>query len=98
MGNENPIEAGGQDFVRLLALHERAIRGFVRGLLPSSSDVDDVMQEVLVVAWKKFGDLNNRDDFPKWVCAIAKYQVLSFRRRMARDKLVPQRGCDCIAC
>ena len=77
-----------QDFVRLLAVHERTIRGFVRSLLPYPNDVDDLMQEILVIAWKKFDDLKDHHAFPRWACAIARYQVLNFRRKNARDRLV----------
>ena len=76
------------EFVRLIAKHERSVRGFVRSLLPQSDYVDDVMQEVFVVAWKKFDRLRDPEDFPKWICTIAKFEVLNFRRRIARDRLV----------
>ena len=35
-------------FVRLIMRHDRAIRAFLRGLLPTAADVDEVMQEVSV--------------------------------------------------
>jgi DNA-directed RNA polymerase specialized sigma24 family protein len=41
----------GETFVRLLMEHEPRVRGFLRGLLPSWSDVDEVIQESSLVAW-----------------------------------------------
>ena len=41
-------------FVSLFARHEQAVRSFVRSLLPSWQDVDDVMQEIVLVCWRKF--------------------------------------------
>ena len=41
-------------FVRLIMRHDRPIRAFLRGLLPTASDVDEVMQEVSVIAWRNF--------------------------------------------
>lgn len=75
-------------FVRLLMRHDRVIRAFLRSLLPTHFDVDEVMQEVSVVAWRKFGDLHEPGNFRRWVCRIARYEVLAYRRRQARDRLL----------
>ena len=90
MENKSHLPDGSPniEFVRLIAKHERSVRGFVRSLLPQSDYVDDIMQEVFVVAWKKFDRLREPEDFPKWICTIAKFEVLNFRRRIARDRLV----------
>jgi RNA polymerase sigma-70 factor (ECF subfamily) len=68
--------------------HDRAIRAFLRGLLPTSADVDEVMQEVSVVAWRKFDQLDDPENFQRWVCVIARYEVLMYRRKKARDRFV----------
>ena len=88
MGSQQIPEENHIQFVQALARHERSIRGFVRSIAPNQNSVDDLMQEILVVAWKKFDQLQDVADFPKWVCAIARYQVLNYRRRIARDRLV----------
>ena len=76
-------------FVQFLAKHEPEIRAFIRASLPSSHDVAEVMQNVSLIAWKKFHELNNADtDFPKWVCVIARFEILKFRRSLARDRFV----------
>lgn len=75
-------------FVRLIMRHDRTIRAFLRSLLPTSADVDEVMQEVSVVAWRKFGQLDDPNDFPRWACVIARYEVLMYRRSKARDRFV----------
>jgi RNA polymerase sigma-70 factor (ECF subfamily) len=79
------------EFVSLLTRHERAIRGFVRSLLPSWQDVDDVMQETGLVCWRKFDSFHTTDDsgeFARWACVIARFEVLRHRRNCARDRLV----------
>ncbi len=81
-------EADREPFVRLIMRHDRPIRAFLRGLLPTAADVDEVMQEVSVVAWRKFGQLDAPKDFRRWVCVIARYEVLMHRRKKARDRLV----------
>ena len=75
-------------FVRLIMRHDRPIRAFLRGSLPTAADVDEVMQEVSVIAWRKFGQLDDPNGFRRWVCVIARYEVLMHRRKKARDRLV----------
>ena len=41
-----------------------------------------------VVAWRKFGELDDPSNFRRWTCVIARYEVLMHRRRIARDRLV----------
>jgi len=78
-------------FVSLFARHERAVRAYVRALLPSGADVDDVMQEVGLVCWRKFDDFQVADDpdgFVRWACVIGRFEALRHRRSYARDRLV----------
>lgn len=75
-------------FVTLLAQHEPTIRGYLRALLPSAMDVDAVMPEVALVAWRKFQELADHEAFGRWACVIARYEVLRYRRDKARDRFV----------
>ena len=50
-------------FLRLFTTHEPAVRGFVRSLLPTREDAHEVMQEVALVLWRKFGDYATGEDF-----------------------------------
>jgi RNA polymerase sigma-70 factor (ECF subfamily) len=86
MPNPNDYER----FVRLFTRDEASVRAFVRSMMPRTGHVDEIMQEVSVVAWRKFeanlGD--SEGDFLRWVCTIARFEVLKFRRGLARDRLV----------
>lgn len=75
-------------FVRLLMKHDRTIRAYLRSLLPVQEDVDEVMQEVSVVAWRKFDQLEEPENFSRWACVIARYEVLMYRRKKARDRFI----------
>ncbi len=77
-----------EQFVRLLMRHDRVVRAYLRSLLPTATDVDEVMQEISVVAWRKFGELDDPDNFRRWICVIARYEVLMHRRKKARDRIV----------
>lgn len=73
-------------FLRLFTSHEPALRAFVRSLVPTSTDANDVMQETAVVLWRKFGEYDARRDFRGWAFGIAKMQVLTWQRDRARDR------------
>jgi RNA polymerase sigma-70 factor (ECF subfamily) len=75
-------------FLRLFTTNELAIRAYVRRLVPTRSDADDVMQDVSVVLWRKFGDFQTGGNFRAWAFAIARFEALSWRRDKARDRLV----------
>ena len=77
-----------EDFLRLYSRHELALRAFVRACLPRAADVEEVLQEASLVAWKKFATLEDSTRFARWVCLIARYEMLKFRRAKARDRLV----------
>jgi len=76
------------DFLRLFAVSEPALRAFVRSLVPRREDVPDVMQEVVVVLWRKFGELAAPEDFRKWAFGVARLETLAWARDKARDRHV----------
>ena len=77
-----------EQFLRLLAEHEPALRTFVRSLLPSRGDAAEVMQSVAVVLWQKFATFDATRDFRKWAFGVARYEALAHLRDQARDRLV----------
>jgi RNA polymerase sigma-70 factor, ECF subfamily len=80
--------ANDEAFVQLLSRHEPVVRAYLRGLVATIEDVDTLMPEVALVAWRKFAELEDRSAFAKWACVIARYEVLRHRRDQARDRLV----------
>ncbi|SFI29436.1 sigma-70 family RNA polymerase sigma factor [Planctomicrobium piriforme] len=77
-----------QKFLRLFTTHEPAIRAFVRRLVPSRADADDVLQEVAIVLWDKFDEFREDGDFRAWAYGIARFKVLSRLRDISRDRIV----------
>lgn len=80
----DPYEA----FVTLFARYEADLRSFVRSLLPSWHDADEVVQQVALVIWRKFDQFDPSTSYIKWACVIARFEALAYRRKMARDRLV----------
>ncbi len=77
-----------QQFLRAFTTHEPAVRAFVRRLVPTRADADDILQEVSIVLWEKYEEFREGEDFKAWACGIARYKVLSWLRDKGRDRLV----------
>lgn len=77
-----------QQFLRLFSAHEASVAGFVRSLVASREDAREIMQNVAVVLWEKFGEFDESRDFRRWACGVARFEVLAFRRDRARDRHV----------
>lgn len=60
----------------------------MRACLPRREDVDEVIQNVSLIAWRKFSLLREPEQFARWACLIARYEILKYRRTKARDRLV----------
>jgi RNA polymerase sigma-70 factor (ECF subfamily) len=77
-----------ETFVARFAKHEPDLRRFIRSLLPTWADTDDVLQQTAIVIWRKFDQYDPDTTFMKWACVIARFEALAYRRKMARDHLV----------
>ncbi len=66
----------------------RRIYGYIVTLLPNWADVDDVFQDTSRVLWEKFAEFEPGTDFFAWACRVAQYEVMSFRKRQQRSKLI----------
>jgi len=75
-------------FLRQFTSNEAAIRAYVRRLVPSRADADDIMQEVSVVLWEKFATFREDGDFRAWAFGVARFEVLAWLRDKGRDRLV----------
>ena len=75
-------------FVARFAHYEPDLRRFIRSLLPTWTDADEVLQQTAIVIWRKFDQYDPDTNFMKWACVIARFEALAYRRKMARDRLV----------
>ncbi|MDA7901161.1 sigma-70 family RNA polymerase sigma factor [bacterium] len=77
-----------ETYVAKFVHYEPDLRRFIRSLLPTWTDTDDVLQRTAIVIWKKFEMYDPETNFMKWACVIARFEALAYRRKMARDRLV----------
>lgn len=83
-----PAHTSEESFVQLFAANERHLRAFVRSMGLDWNSVDDVVQTVSLVMWRKWDTFDPNTDFMRWARVIARFEVLKFRRTMARDRHV----------
>jgi RNA polymerase sigma-70 factor (ECF subfamily) len=79
-----------QDFSRLVAAHQGALRSFLRRLCRNAAEADDLAQESFVFAWEKIARFDATRAFRPWLFAIAwrKYRESkkSWLRRLRREQ------------
>jgi len=75
-------------FLRLLTKYERQLRRYVHTLVPARGDVDDILQDTTVLLWKKFDQYDVDRSFLTWGCKFAYFEVLKYRQRQHRQRLV----------
>lgn len=74
-------------FVQLMAKHQRHLHSFIKSLVPTYADVDDILQETSLALWEKRRQYDSSREFLRWACGVAHIQVLRHRRKMATDRL-----------
>lgn len=85
--SERPEDRNSR-FVRLLTRNERRVYAYILSLVPDWSDADEILQETSIRLWEQFDRFEVGSDFGAWACTIARYQVLTHRKKQARSKLV----------
>jgi len=80
-------------FNLLIDRHSKAVRGFLRRLLGSAADADDISQETFLAAWEGVHHYRGDASVRSWLCAIAwrkaKTAQRSWVRRRAREAGYP---------
>ena len=71
------------EFLRLLMAHQRRIYAFILTMVPYHGDAEDLFQETVLLMWSKFDSFTPGTSFAAWGYAIARYQILSVRKRHA---------------
>jgi RNA polymerase sigma-70 factor (ECF subfamily) len=75
-------------FVRLLGQNQRHIFLYVMSLVPNWNDTEEIIQETNLVLWREFARFEPGTNFAAWACKVALHQVLAWRKRVKRSRLV----------
>ncbi|MEI6235929.1 MAG: sigma-70 family RNA polymerase sigma factor [Planctomycetota bacterium] len=87
--DSKPGQAASEQMVALITAAQRPLFAYIRALVSSWGSVDDVLQEVNLVLWRKASEFDGRGEFLSWACRIAYLQVLAHRKKIMRERFVP---------
>lgn len=80
--------AQNRDFLALMMPNQRSIRNFIYSIHPEAGDLDDIMQDTAISLWEKFDTYDATREFLPWAMRLAYFEVLRFRKKRSRDRLV----------
>jgi RNA polymerase sigma-70 factor (ECF subfamily) len=85
-------------FLRLHMAQQRSIYGYLLAAVRDPSAADDLLQEVTLVLWKKFGEFREGSPYLPWAFGIARREVaLYFREKGRGERCVPLEILDRVA-
>ena len=73
-------------FTALLVKHQPDLCAFITAMSPSGTDCDEMLQAASLVAWRKFNQFDASTSFVRWICRIAKFEVMNDLRKRRRDR------------
>jgi RNA polymerase sigma-70 factor, ECF subfamily len=77
---------------------ERMVYGYILSLVPNWADADEILQETNIRLWEEFEKFQAGTNFAAWAVRVAHFQVLTWRKRVSRSRLVfDQRVIDTLA-
>jgi RNA polymerase sigma-70 factor (ECF subfamily) len=76
------------EFLLLLTSHQSALYAAITALLSGVEGAQDVLQETNVVLLEKAAAYDPSRPFVPWAMTFARFQVLAWRKRQQRDRLV----------
>lgn len=82
------LDAKQKAFVRLLTQHERGVYAYILKLVLDWNEANEILQETNVRLWEEFERFEPGTNFGAWARTIAHYQVLAWRKRRQRSRLV----------
>ena len=76
------IHGDRQAFEMIIRTHSRTLFAIAYGILQNREEVEDVVQDSLVKAWKTRWRVRDPEKFPAWLATIARHRARDiFRRR-----------------
>ncbi len=76
------------EFLRLITEFQGRLFGYLLSMLGDTDQANEVLQETNLVLWRKSNEFQAGSDFKAWSFRVAHFQVMAFRQRQIRDRLV----------
>jgi RNA polymerase sigma-70 factor, ECF subfamily len=76
-------------FVKLWTENERQLRSYILALAPNLADAEQINQATNLRLWRQFHEYDPAvGEFAAWARSIAYFEVLTFRKKAGRERLV----------
>lgn len=82
----DPADAG-EEFVRLWTVAQRRVFLSIFAIVHNLADAEEILQQTSVVLWRKFSEYRRDQDFTRWACGVARYEVLKHRQAKGKAAL-----------
>jgi len=84
-----------EQFIQLLAEHERGLLAYVMTFVSAATDADDILQETKIWLWRSFDQFQTGTNFGAWARKAAFFRIQQFlkKRRTERCRLVFSDAC-----
>ncbi|HXG62845.1 MAG TPA: sigma-70 family RNA polymerase sigma factor [Planctomycetota bacterium] len=76
--------------MRTMAEHQGRLFAYILSLVGDPDAANDILQETNVVLWRDSKEFRPGSSFAAWAFRIAHFQVMAFRQRRLRDRLIFQ--------
>jgi len=84
----NAEDARTERFVANMNQHQARLTHYLASVAPGCQAIQDLLQDTNLVLWRKRTEFKEGANFWAWACGIAYHEVLHFRRKQQRSKLV----------
>jgi RNA polymerase sigma-70 factor (ECF subfamily) len=75
-------------FLALLAKNQHRVSAFVHTLVANWHDGEEIVQDTLIVLWRKFEEFDAATDFFRWAAKVAQFEVLNYRRKSRHAQIL----------
>jgi len=83
------VHAEDEDrFIRLFSKSQCTLYAFILGMTHSTTDADDLLQELNLALWKKRHSYDPQFDFLRWAMGFARIEIKNHRKKNAKSRLL----------
>ena len=72
-------------FIELYSRDQKRIFLYILSIVHRQSDAEDILQQTAAEMWRMFDSFEKGTNFASWGIAIAKYRILSYRKKQKKD-------------
>ncbi|QNN24861.1 sigma-70 family RNA polymerase sigma factor [Planctomycetales bacterium ZRK34] len=83
-----PESPRNDDFLQQLIGCQDRLCAYATALMGSPGAAEDLVQQANLVIWRRAEDFEPGTEFGAWACRILYYEVLAWRKKQSRDRLV----------